>query len=441
MNKWAGPLAVMAVFGATVAPARAEDGALKLDATIRIRGEAIDNHFRPGVVGSDAALFFRTNLFAEYNTGPLRIAAEIQDSRAYFERRHGSVSSNEVNALEPIQAYVAIDLAQRATLQLGRFTMDLGSRRLVARPMWRNTSTSFTGARFDWKSTGGDKLTAFWTMPQTRLPDDSEGVHDNKVALDRERSARQLFGATATKAGVMGGIAELYSYRLVERDAPGFATRNRRLWTSGIHFARPAKAGRIDYDVEATWQTGTTRLSTAASDLVDHRVSAWLVHGTIGKTFAGGWTPRIAINADYASGDTSAAGYGRFDTLFGDTVFEFGPPDLYSAVTRSNLVSVELRAEARPNKRTELMASVRPLWLASATDSFANTGVRDPAGSAGHYAGTQLDTRIRYWIRPDRIRVSAGAATLFKGRFLQTAANAPATGDTHYGFLETTLSF
>ncbi len=440
MNKWVGSLAVMAFCG-VAAPARAEDGKLTLDATIRIRGEAIDNQFRPGVVDSDAALFFRSNLFAEYDTGPVRIGAELEDSRVYFERRHGSIGTNEVDALEPIQAYIALDLASRTTLQLGRFTMDLGSRRLVARPIWRNASTSFTGARFDWKSAGGDKLTAFWTMPQTRLPEDSDGVHRNGFELDRERGARQLFGASATRANVLGGTAELYSYRLVERDAPGFATRNRRLWTSGVHFARTAGAGKIDYDVEAAWQTGTTRLSTAATDLVDHQVSAWLVHGTIGKTFAGGWTPRIALNADYASGDTAASGYGRFDTLFGDTVFEFGPPNLYGAVTRLNLVSIELRAEAKPNKRIELMASIRPLWLASATDSFANTSVRDPAGNAGHYAGTQLDSRIRYWLRPDRIRMSAGVATLFKGRFLRTAANAPATGDTHYGFLETTLSF
>lgn len=440
MNKWIISLAVMGACD-MAAPARAEDGKLTLEATIRIRGEAVDNQFRPGVVDSDAALFFRSNLFGEYSIGPVRIGAEVQDSRVYFERRHGSIGTNEVNALEPIQAYVAIDLAPRTTLQLGRFTIDLGSRRLVARPIFRNSSTSFTGARFDWKSTDCDKLTAFWTMPQTRLPEDSDGVHDNRFALDRERGARQLFGAIATRANILGGTAELYSYRLVERDAPGFATRNRRLWTSGIHFARAAKRGRIDYDVEADWQTGTTRLSTAATDLVDHRVSAWLVHGTIGRTFAGSWTPRIAINADYASGDTAASHYSRFDTLFGDTVFEFGPPNLYGAVTRSNLVSVELRAEAKPNKRIELLVGIRALWLASATDSFANTGVRDPAGNAGQYAGTQAETRIRYWLRPDRIRVSAGMATLLKGRFLRTAANAPATGDTHYGFLETILSF
>jgi hypothetical protein len=430
----------MASCGAATS-ARAEEGKLTLDAVIRIRGEAIDNQFRPGVVNSDAALFFRSGLFAEYSSGPVRIAAEIQDSRVYFERRHGSISSNEVDALEPIQAYVALNLAPHATLQLGRFTMDLGSRRLIARPIWRNTSTSFTGARFDWKSAAGDKLTAFWTMPQTKLPEDSDGVHDNTFALNRERGARQFFGAIATGANVLGGTAELYSYRLIESDAPGFATRNRRLVTSGLRFARAPEAGRIDYELEGGWQTGTTRLSTAASDLVDHRVSAWLVHGTIGKTFAGGWAPRLSLNADYASGDTAASSYNRFDTLFGDTAFEFGPPDLYGAVTRSNLVSVDLHVEAKPGKRTEIMASVRSLWLASATDSFASTGVRDPAGNAGHYAGTQIDTRIRYWLRPDRIRLSAGMATLFKGRFLHAAANAPATGDTHYGFLETAVSF
>ena len=91
MKKWIVSLAVVSSCAAAQ-PARAEDGKLTLDAVIRIRGEAIDNQFRPGVVDSDAALFFRSGLFAEYSTGPLRIAAEIQDSRVYFERRHGTIS-------------------------------------------------------------------------------------------------------------------------------------------------------------------------------------------------------------------------------------------------------------------------------------------------------------------------------------------------------------
>jgi hypothetical protein len=440
MNKWVGCVAAVTALGLTT-PAMAEDSNLKLEGSLRVRAEAIDGQYRAGLPDDDTALLTRLDLFGEYKAGPIRIGAEILDSRVYFERRHGSISSSEVNALEPIQAYIIGDIAPGTTIQAGRFTMDLGSRRLIARPINRNDFNSFTGVRLDWKSRGGDKITGFWTMPQTRLPEGLDDIRDNRFVLDQERVERQIFGASGTKAGVLGGTAELYSYRFVEYDAPGFATRDRRLLTSGVRFARAAKAGALDYDLEAAWQTGTTRLSLAATDLTDHKVSAWMLHGGLGWSFAGGWSPRLSLAGDYMTGDGPGATYRRFDGLIGDPSYELTPSGLYSLLIRSNLASVALRAEVKPTKRIDAYLAVRPIWLASATDSFGNSGVRDASGAAGHYVGTHIDGRVRYWLVPERLQLGAGFATLFKGRFLKAAPNAPATGDTHVGFMDVTVSF
>ena len=79
------------------------------------------------------------------------------------------------------------------------------------------------------------------------------------------------------------------------------------------------------------------------------------------------------------------------------------------------------------------------MWLASATDSFSTTNVRDPTGRSGRYAGELLEGRLRYWLIPDTLRLETNAALIAKGRFLKTAPNAPQTGDVHY--LATSLAW
>lgn len=437
-------LMLLAALFCAVAPAAASaqqdrDG-LEVDGSIRARVEAIDGEFRPAT-DDTAALLLRTFVHAEYRTGAFRVGGELEDARVYAERRHSSVGTTEVDTVEPVQAYVGVDLGT-TSVEAGRFTMDLGSRRLVSRQSFRNSTNAFTGARFDWRPAPGDGITAFWTMPQQRLPDDRDGLLDNAVALDRQTGALQFFGGEATKAHVVGqATADLYVYRLAERDDRDVLTRNRRLWTLGGRLLRAPRRGAFDAEIEGAWQGGTARATTAATDLTDLPVSAYFLHARIGRTLATAWSPRLSVAYDLASGDGRSRTYSRFDTLFGARAFEFGPSSFYGPVGRANLSSPEVRLEATPDKRWDGYVAVRPLWLASATDSFSNTGVRDATGRSGRYAGTQIEARARYWLVPKTLRLSAGAALLAKGRFLDDAPNAPSTGDTHYGYMEATFSF
>lgn len=423
------------------APAFANDGEFEVEGSVRARAEVIDGQFRPGATDT-GALMLRTQLRAEYDAGPVRIGGEIVDARVYFQSEPSSIGTTEVNAIEPVQAYLIAEFGKNTELQLGRMTMDWGSRRLVSKQNFRNSTNAFTGARFDWKPAKGDGVTLFWTMPQDRLPNDRAGIVDDAIELDRERLDQQFFGARVTKAKVIGSVSvETYLYRLFERDAENFATRNRRLWTSGFRLIEAPKAGKIDFEVEAAWQGGTTRTSAAASDRTDVDVDAYFVHASLGYTFAAPWSPRLAIAYDRASGDRPGGSYNRFDTLFGARVFEYGPSSLYGPIGRANLSAPEMRLEVKPDKRWDGYVAVRPLWLDSAADSFASTGLRDAAGTSGRYAGTQFDARARYWLTPNRVRVAAGAAVLAKGGFLRDAPRAPDNGNTHYGYFEVTYGF
>lgn len=419
--------------------ARAEDGSLDLSLEIRTRVEALDGQFRPGVVESDVALLTRLLLAAEYDAGPIRIGGEMIDARSFFQRAGSSVSTTEVDTLEPIQAYLATDLSERAKLIAGRFTLSLGSRRLVARNAFRNTINSFTG----FQAILGDRTrgaTLFWALPQARLPDEPDRLEDNAQALNRERGAPRLFGAYGHADLPGTGEVQGTLLRLAERDDADILTRNRHLWTAGLRLVRLPKAGAFDWDVEGAYQWGRARQSTAATDRIDRSVAAGFVHAEAGYTFRPGWQLRPAFGLDFGSGDGSSETFTRFDPLYSARGFDFGPTSYYGALSRTNIVSPFARMDMKPDKRSDAQITARPLWLASATDQFAVTGVRDATGRAGKWAGVQVDARVRRTLT-DTLRLAVGGLVLAKGRFLDQAPNAPQTGDTHYGYVELTAGF
>lgn len=422
---------------------------LAISATVRARVEGIDGQFRPSPASADAMFSLRTTLAVEYDAGPVRFGGELWDARAYGEGPNSSITTSDVNTVELVQAYAKIELGDwrkgakggKGLLTLGRQTMDIGSRRLVARNRFRQTTNGFTGADLEWTTHGGTRLQAFWTMPQIRRPDDLPSLRDNAVKFDLETTRVQFFGAHATLPHLLGGVLETYGYRLAEQDGDNRPTRNRRLWTLGARaFARPA-AGKWDHDVEGAWQFGTARRSAGAADVTDLDVSAWFLHAEAGYTLKGGWKPRVAALFDAASGDGGRAGhYGRFDTLYGARRFDFGPTALYGALQRTNIISPGVRLEAAPDKRTDVMVSYRALWLENPRDSFATTGVRDARGASGRFAGHQAETRLRHWLVPEVLQAEAGGAVLSKQGFLRDAPNAPTSGDSVYGYFDLTLT-
>jgi hypothetical protein len=445
-----------ALLAGTVGTAHAEDGLLEkavgapegltITGGVRARVEGIDGQFRPGKAEDDLMFSLKTTLLVEYDGGPFRVGGELWDARAYNEDGNSSAGTTEVNAMEMVQAYVGLDFKtgakSEARLTAGRFTLNLGSRRLIARQQFRNSTNAYTGVNFVWNSGTGDQIVALWAMPQQRLPDDAEGIHDNEVKWDRESSDLQIWGAHLTKGGVLGGVVEVYGFGLDERDSPTVLTRNRHLFTLGMRFYRKPKAGRFDYDVEGAYQFGRTRLTTSASDRTDVDVSAYLIHAEAGRTFTGGWQPRLSLDFDLASGDRAGSkSYNRFDTLYGARRFDFGPTGLYGAIGRFNLLSGGVRGEVKPDARSDVMVMYRALWLASRTDSFASTSVRDASGQSGRFAGNQFEARYRRTLVPGMLHFDTGVAYLAKGRFLKDAPNAPQTGDTKYGYFDLYFDF
>jgi len=420
---------------------------LKLRASFRTRVESIDGQVRPNLNSSDTLLELRSTLFAEYQAGPLRFGAEVYDSRAYGGDPGTPVSTNEVNTAEFVQAYAAMDLdapfgaGSKAKVQLGRMVLNLGSKRLVSSEDWRNTTNGYTGIRGDLTLPAGLAATAFYAQPTVRLPDDRPSLLDNETETDRESSDVVLWGGLVSKAHVVGPVnAEFSFYHFDEGDSPGRPTRDRNLDTVGGRIYRDPSAGKLDFEVELYRQTGEISRGLA-TNAAKQSVSAEFAHADLGYSFTSQWKPRLSLRFEFASGDRGGAEFGRFDTLYGMRGSELAPAGLYTTIGRTNLISPGLFLDLTPNRRNDVYLRYRPLWLASRTDSFSTSNVRDPNGNSGRFAGNQLEVRWRRWLVPDALRLELDGVFLARGQFLRDAPNAPKSSDTAFGAVNLTAYF
>ena len=441
------PVLVLAVpFPAMAEPWRLDAAlglpdSLSLSVEHRIRYEALDDQFRAGRAGNDDLLLLRTLVHGRWRVGGgLTLGAELQDSRGYLDDPSTPLDTSAVNALELLQAYAEIEtelFGGASELRVGRITMDVGSRRFVARNRFRNTLNGFTGIDWSWEGSGGHTARAFYVLPLRRRPSDDDELRDDDIQLDVESFDVQLWGlqsSTGLPCGDGRDRFELFVFGLHEEAGAG-GTRNRDLYTPGFRVWRSPRAGAFDYQIESAVQFGGSRTARTGGDL-DHL--AHFHHLEAGYTFDVPWSPRVALQFDHASGDEDPddGDDERFDTLYGARRFDFGPTSLYGPFARANLTTPGLRVQAKPRVGVSSFVAVRGFWLASDRDAWTPAGVRDPAGDSGRYLGTQIEWRIRWDLVPGNVHLETGLAHLFDGGFVRHAPDSNRQGDSSYGYAQ-----
>lgn len=416
--------------------------------TFRARYETFDEQFRTSALGEQHALVHRALVEMTVKDRFLSATAELQDSRVYSGLTDARLDTTTVNTVELLQGYVAGEFTDALSpgdelrIQLGRHTMDVGSRRLVARNRYRNTINAFTGANAQWKAENGVTGRAFFTFPVQRLPRAAAELDDGDILFDEERTSVRFWGGHAIFPDAAAGMdAEFGLYGLDESDATGLNTRDRDLVTLNTRWWRPREAGALHWEYEGAYQFGESRSSTSSSTTLDHE--AWFHHVTVGYSFEGDSKARLEALFDYASGDKDPGDdeNNRFDTLFGARRFEFGPTGIFGAFARANLVSPGLRYTTKPATDWEFMLTHRFHYLASAKDAWTTSGLVDPTGDAGKNLGTLTEFRVRYDVVPKSLLLDFGMAYLSAGSFIEDAPNATSQGDTLYGYVQTNFSF
>jgi Alginate export len=414
----------------------------------RTRFEHLDDTYKAGQTGHDQQLALRTSVFAAARYEAWILSAELLDSRAYLSPHDAVLDTTMVNAVELLQAHLGYTFDQplgssgKLELKLGRQTLDLGSRRLMARNAFRNTINAFTGLYADWNSGDQGRLQALYLLPVNRLPNDAAGLEDNAIEFDEELEDTRLLGFYGSqRLGASDWNGELYAFNLDESDEPGVNTRDRRLWTLGGRAFTPNRSGKVHYEWESAYQFGDARSSTGSSNTTDLDTEAWFHHLTVGYQFDAAWKPRVEGLLDYASGDDDPndGEYNRFDTLYGARRFEFGPTGILGLIARANLISPGLRTFLEPNPRWRVMLAHRLVYLESDQDAWSSAGIVDPAGASGRYVGQTSEFSVSYEVLPKNLWIEVGAQHLFAGSFVEEAPNATGQGDPTYVYLQTTL--
>lgn len=166
---------------------------VSLSGSHRLRYESMHNGPRVTAAETDEVLVSRLLFSATFQSASVHGQFELQDSRAWLHGPRTPIGTDDVNALEPLQAWVGWrggdDLGM--DIRLGRMTKDLSTRRLVARNRFRNTLNAFEGLDLT-VSNESLWVNAFAFRPVHREPFAPRAVRDNDIKLDRT-SSEQLF--------------------------------------------------------------------------------------------------------------------------------------------------------------------------------------------------------------------------------------------------------
>lgn len=418
----------------------------------RIRYEALDGQFRADRRGDDQILVLRTKLEIDVVQRGVEVVGELMDARQYLADSETPLNTGIVNTFELLQGYAAVGCSNllqensKFRISLGRLTMDVGSRRLIARNRFRNTINSFNGVNVSWTAVSGLAARAFYVLPVNRRPSDGERdrLLDNDTEFDEETFDVRFWGVFSRLPEALPGVTgEFYLFGLQENDSQEWPTSNRDLYTVGGRFYHGRAKNELDFELEAVFQMGTSRSSRAAADKIDLDHRAGFFHGQVGRGFDAAWSPHFALQLDYASGDKNPndAKNNRFDTLYGARRFDFGPTGIYGALARSNLFSPGYKLDLTPSKRLDVMFAHRFCWLAAKKDAWTAGGLRDTSGNSGRYLGSQAEFRFRWDLLPKSIQVEVGAASLFAGTFMDRAPNTNGEGNATYGYVQNVFTF
>jgi hypothetical protein len=421
---------------ASVAPKTAQTTAkheetpwLDIGVEHRTRYETLDNRFRLGEVGSDQQLPQSTRLRIEIKKviAPFGLVMEFQDSRIHLDDSGSTVTNTMVDENDITQLYLSFakplgKAKLSSTIYVGRQSFDLGSRRLVSRPRFRNTTNSFDAIRWTLGSDKHWQLTTFLSRPVVRR------MHQP----DKPSDVTGFWGAFLAAKFTSQFKNEFYYYGLRESmTSPKCAQR--QYSTMGTRLYKDQKPGQMSYEVETALQFG--------KKVTLHHL-AHLEHVSVDYTLNTKWRPMLTGRYDYASGtkDPTSQDEGTFDSLYGDSRWEYGPTGIYGAFARSNISSPGWALELNPSKKLMFSSAMRWVWLASARDLWVGSKLKDPTGNSGSYIGSHVELRLRYSLNK-YFRPEIGYVRFLKGSYLARVPKSPGSEDSNYLYVEASFTF
>ncbi len=406
---------------------------LDLGVTGRLRRQGFDYPFKADQKGSTWQWAHRSRFRASARWKAFRALLELQGSTSGQDAASDVVGVSTFNAGNVQQFFVALAMPNiwqtgiRSDLHVGRINLDIGSRRLVARSRFGNTSQAFDGIHWNLTHQSQWHIRAFFS--EIVLPSkttDRLGMFTN--------SGHLFWGLSYENHQVPLSRIHLYYFGTDEDAENGRVKRAHS--TFGLRLYQPPENGAPDFDGESVWQVGTY-------DGKDH--FAYFQHLSLGYTFGLSWEPRIMVMYDYASGTDSPTGNEShtFDGLFGARRGEFTPTGLFGPFFRSNISSPGIRVILNPRRDLKLNLKFRAWYLAQSRDAWTNSGLQDPTGAAGNVLGQDVEVRVQ-WDPWPNLSLDAGYDHFFKGSYISSQTGIPGNppaNDTDTFYIQTEVRF
>jgi hypothetical protein len=395
----------------------------------RTRFEYLDGPFRPGTPDTEAVVALRTRLRIGVDPpGPVRFLGELQDARLAGagpdDFTLGSIDRLDVlQLLATASARDFLGTGLRGDVHAGRMTLDFGSRRLVARNGFRNTTNAFDGVHLQLGREGAWRVRGFWARPVVPRTD----------TFDDDRLNGEFWGVALEDRRLPALSIDAAYFGLNARTPSSGGTNAREYQTFDLRGFRAAAIRQVDYELELIGQFGDHNGR-------DH--SAFAGHAELGYTLDLPWTPRLLAQFDYASGTANPSGSEdhTFEPLFGARRFDLDPTGIFGPFRRANILSPGVRLLVAPRQDLKGQLKVRYWQLAQARDAFSGTGLSDPTGASGRNLGTDVELSVQ-WSPTPWLALDVGYDHWFKGSYLDSVPNTPSTHDSDYFYFATQMRF
>jgi hypothetical protein len=317
----------------------------------------------------------------------------------------GVTSTTDIDHLDVFQAFIDLrlpsPLGDAPVIRAGREELLFGYQRLIAVREGPNVRRDFDGFRFTdhW---GGVSLDVIGVRPISN----AEGVFDDHTNM------KQFMWGTYLTVPV-GPVLKVDLYELnYENTAAKFRglTGVEKRQTFGMRLF--GEADGFDWNAEIAGQTGTFRGKDIRADMLA---------AIGGYTFADlPWTPRIAIESNYASGDSSRGNHiGTFNAMYPRLPY-FAETSL---LVPANIYDIRPVLAFKPAPGVTATFGWDSLWRASSSDGLYGSGLVQYANTnkvSGARVGSELSADVR-WRVDSHLLVGAIAAEFLSGPAVREA--------------------
>ena len=324
-----------------------------------------------------------------------------------FERLggRGVTSSTDIGRLAIAQGFVDLKppspLGDAPVVRIGREELLFGFQRLIAVREGPNIRRAFDGVRLQ-DHIGPVTIDLLAVRPVSNT---------DSVFGDHTNMKQSMNGVYASVALGGGAKADLYELNF-ENTAAKFRglTGVEQRHTFGTRLF--GEADGFDWNAEVALQSGTYRNKDIRANMLAG-IAGYTFHDTM-------WSPRIGIEANYASGDSkTGSAIGTFNAMFPRLPY-FAETSL---LVPANIYNIRPVVSFSPAPDTLVTLGWDNLWRASSSDGLYGSGMALYANTnkaTASRVGTELSADIR-WRYGRHLQFGAIAAEFLSGPAVQQA--------------------